>query len=116
MVYSENAKIMSPEEVKDLIEEHFSNPMIDRMMFVETRETPALEGRIFPCYAEAYGTERGEFALQCTIVTLVNGEFNMVRVVIHNSELGVTKRIWDKPPTKGLREQYPFVEIGGGVS
>ena len=120
MVYSENAKIIEAEELKAIIEEEYSNPTIERLMFIETKETEKVPGKVFPCYLEAWakdelGKEGQEAKLmfQICIAQCTGGNFGMLRVVINEDELGISKRIWDKPPTKGLREQYPFVEGTG---
>ena len=118
MVYTEGAKVISPEELKAIIDEPVQgNPTIERMMFIEARDASG-NNKIFPCYVEAYGEEENAavkvdpgLRFQICIVQSIGGEFSMVRVIVMANELGVTKRIWDKPPTKGLREELPFAVI-----
>ena len=117
MVCSESAKILDAQEIKEIIGEEYSNPTIERMMFIETKQNGEFPGKIFPCYMEAWAMEPGEtdveadhLAFRCCIVQCMEGGFNMVRVHIRDFELGVTKRIWDKPPTKGLREDHPWMD------
>ena len=116
MVYSENAKIIEAQELKEIIEEEYSNPTVERMMFIETRERENIPGKVFPCYLEAWAydeeskEEEKKLMFQLCIMQCTGGSFGLIRAVIHEKELGINKRIWDKPPTKGLREHFPFVE------
>ena len=119
MVYTESANIVEPQMLKELIEEEYSNPTIERMMFIETKKNERFPGKVFPCYVEGwrYAAEptpplKEELEFQICIMQCTGGEFGLVRAIIHESELGVSKRIWDKPPTKGLRDDFPFVEEG----
>lgn len=117
MVSVENAKLVHAEELKAFIDEEVSNPTVERLMFVEAQAAGG-EGKtkIFPCYIEAWATDSRtnkdavqKLMFQCSIVQSMGGEFGMLRVYIHEDELGVTKRIWDKPPTKGLRDETPWI-------
>ena len=118
MVYSEGAKIIPVNELIEMIDEKFNNPTIDRLMFIETRSTAEVPGKVFPCYLEGYELEKTDdpdnlistAAFLCCIMQYIKGEFKMIRVRIPASKFGVSKRIWDKPPTKGLRDDYPFLD------
>lgn len=111
MVHTEGAKLMTVDELTDLMGEEFSNPTIDRMVFVETKAKDGKEGRLFPMLLEAWAYEdmspvkaHASVMIRGCILQSKDGEFGMVRVAIRESELNETKRIWDKPPTKGLRD------------
>ena len=121
MVYCENAKVIDPQELKEIIDEETKNPTIDRLMFIEAKAANG-ETKIFPCYLVAWGEEENAamktnpgLRFMINITQCMNGEFGMVQVVVLANELGVTKRIWDKPPTKGLRESLPFAETSTEV-
>lgn len=120
MVRFEGAHVIEAEELKEIIDEETSNPTIERLMFVEVRAKDLMPAKVFPCYMEAYATESfvnaeehktPELMFQCCIVQSGGGNFGMVRVVIRESELGTTKRIWDKPPTKGRSEDTPWAPV-----
>lgn len=113
MIYMEGAKMLNnPQELKDIIEETFSNPTIERMMFIETKGKNGEEGKLFPCYLEEYGaTEEGEIlSFQCSILQSSEGLFGLVRVNLMVSDFNVTKRLWDKPPKKSVRDETPWIE------
>lgn len=121
MVYYENAKVIEADELKEIIDEETKNPTIERLMFIEAKSANG-EAKIFPCYLEAWGQEENAevksdpgLRFQIAIVQSMSGEFGMVRVVVMANELGVSKRIWDKPPTKGRREDIPFVAVEKGA-
>ena len=118
MVCFENARVIEAEELKEIINEEYSNPTVERMMFIEVRPKDDKVGKIFPCFVEAWGEEENAeikmdpgLRFQMAIVQSMGGEFGMVRVVVHANELGVNKRIWDKPPTKGHREFIPWAVL-----
>lgn len=122
MVRFENAKVIEAEELKEIIEEESGNPTVDRLMFIETKAKNDIPSKVFPCYLEAWGQEENAemkvdpgLRFQCCIMQSMGGEFGMVRVMILANELGVTKRIWDKPPTKGRREDTPWAAVEEGV-
>lgn len=118
MVVNNGAKVIEAEELKEIIDESTSNPTIDRLMFIEAKSSKTGESKIFPCFVEAYGMEENAemkvdpgLRFQIAIVQSMNGEFSMVRVIVLANELGVTKRIWDKPPAKWLRDETPFAAV-----
>ena len=120
MVYFENAKVIEADELKEIIDEQTTNPTIERLMFIEAKAAGG-ETKIFPCYAIAWGEEENSelkvdpgLRFRIDIVQCAGGEFKMVEVVILANELGVSKRIWDKPPTKGRREYIPFASVEKG--
>ena len=110
MICFEDAKTMGAVEIKEMVEEEYSNPTVQRMVFLETKDKEDRPGKIFPCYVEAYGKEEDKLAFQCCIVQGTGTGFGMVRVVIHEDELGFRKRIWDKPPKKAVREEEPWTD------
>ena len=112
MVCFENAKVIGPEELKEIImEEGLSNPTIERMVFLETKDKGEIPGKVFPCYLEAWGEDNPGIRFLCCIMQTREGEFKLLKVAIHSSELGISKRIWDKPPTKHRRDDTPWVTV-----
>ena len=115
MVCTESAKLVTALEIKEMIEdENIGNPTISGLLFIETKGKGDVEGRLFPCYIHSWAEEDVEglkmLMFQADIIQYAKGEFCMVRVILHEKDFGITKRIWDKPPTKGLREEIPFLE------
>lgn len=118
MVVSNGAKVIEAEELKEIINESSSNPTVDRLMFLEAKSSKTGESKVFPCLVEAFGVEENAevksdpgLRFKMVIFQSMNGEFSMVRVIVLANELGVTKRIWDKPPAKWLRDETPFAAV-----
>ena len=133
MIYLENAKLMDAEEIKELMDETSKpvasetgdippetivkpNPTMDRLAFIEAK---AVSGKMLvcPCFLGGYSEEptvgpvanRPKLTFYIYIVQCMKGEYGLLQVGIKEEELGVTKRIWDRPPTKGLREETLWV-------
>ena len=118
MVYMENAGLIEDmDEIKQIVNETYDKPTIDRLMFLETLPKEGREGQLFPCYIEGYTeekTENGETktTLRCVIIQCAKQEFGMVRVNIPQEQFNCAKRFWDKPPKKAVRDETPWV-VGG---
>lgn len=117
MTSTESAKVISPEELKELIEEQHANPCVERLIFVETKAKEGVDSRIFPAFVEAWGyddikpaQDHKTMMFKMALTQYTKGEIAMVQVVIRETEIGVNKRIWDKPPKKDLRNFTPWVE------
>ena len=118
MVFTESAKLIGPEELKEMLEEESVNPAIERLIFVETKGKEGHPGKVFPMFVEAWAYEdenakmkqNPKLAFKGVLAYVAGGEFRLVQVMIHDWELNLIKRIWDKPPTKGLREDQPWLE------
>lgn len=126
MIYLENAKVMDAEEIKELMDETSGdiheegsakpNPVMDRLVFIEAK---AVSGKMLvcPCFLGGYSEEptvgpvanRPKLMFYIYIVQCMKGEYGLLQVGIKEEELGVSKRIWDRPPTKGLREETPWI-------
>lgn len=130
MICYENAKLLEAEELKTIINDPCMNPTVERLMFIETK--PKAEGevsKIFPCYLLAWGVghppegvddahqlQVPQLQFLACIVQSMNGQFALLNgITILAEDLNVTKRIWDRPPTKGLREDTPWVAVEAGV-
>ena len=115
MTFTENAKMVEPREICEMIEDSLENAVVNGMLFIETRAKGDTPSKVFPCYPVAWKEEEKEdgstqLAFKVDIIQLVSGEFGIIQVVVHEDEIGITKRFWNKPPTKGLRDEHPFVE------
>lgn len=124
MVYTDGARLIGAEELKETLEEEYHNPTVERLMFIEAKAMNG-EVKVFPCFVAGYSEEKAskvenkqpELAFYVYIVQAMgNGEFGLVQVRIMESEIGVSKRLWDKPPTKAMREIMAWVDPGKGVS
>ena len=119
MVCSEKARVIEAPELREMLEEEYTNPTVERLMFIETKTKEGVGGKIFPCFIEGVLEEKDakvkmnpELLFRMCITQSMEGMFSMVRVNVSSAELGINKRIWDKPPTKGLRDETPWVEKG----
>lgn len=117
MISYENAHLIEAEELKEFIEQDLGNPTIERMMFIEAKPKSGGASKVFPCYFNAWAEDEDAkvkadpgLRFLVDIVQFVDGEFKLLTVQIRAHEIGLTKRIWDKPPTKSLREETPWVE------
>lgn len=118
MVFTESAKVLSTDELRELADEECQNPTVDRLVFLETRDKEGRPGKIFPMFLEGWKFEDElpvtkpdpKTGFQFCIMQSMGGTFSLLRVVIHSEELGISKRIWDKPPTKGRRDDEKWVE------
>lgn len=118
MVFTESAKLIGPEELKEMLEEESTNPAVERLIFVETKAKEGRPGKVFPVFVEAWTYEdenekvksHPKLAFKGVLTFVSDGEFRLVQVMIHDWELNLTKRIWNKPPTKGLRDDQPWIE------
>lgn len=118
MVCFENAKVIDAEELKENLEEESMNPTLERLMFLEVRPKEGETSKIFPCFVEAWREDdHANVMADPGLVFLIDimqstgGEFGLIKVGIPAKELGVKKRIWDKPPTKGHREFVPWAVL-----
>lgn len=121
MTFTEGAKTIDTQELLDIMKEECTNPTVERLMFLEARKEGEQSGKIFPCYAKAWSSPdtvlnpNPEYDFLIDILQSTQGKFGMVEVVISSKELGVKKRLWNKPPTKALRDETPWVTVEGGV-
>ena len=121
MVLTESAKMIDAEELKASIDDEtaLNNPTVERLIFVETRGKDGAEGKLFPCYVDSYGYDDlkpgngiKSIRFRCALTQYNGQEFGMVYVGIRERELGVSKRFWDKPPKKSVRDETPWIEEG----
>ena len=111
MIVFNNAEVMTAEALVEEFDRECKNPTVERLMFIETKGNPMKPdkpSKIFPCYVAAY-TEEPERMFKVYLIQYVQGEFQMVEVVIPAKDLGVTKRIWDRPPVKMQRDATPWI-------
>ena len=121
MVYTEGAKVLDVAEIKELLEEETHNPTVDRLMFIECKTVKG-EYKILPCYFAAWWEEepkpprvKSPIIFMAYITQAMSGQFGLVQVNISEDEIGTSKRIWDKPPTKALREETPWAILEAEV-
>ena len=112
MKYFEEAKVVTAEELLEIIGEEYTNPTIERLMFLETKAKEERPGKVFPCYVEGYFLEGGneEIGFVCCLVQKNGDGFGMIEVRIRAAELGVNKRFWDKPPKKAVRDETSWLD------
>ena len=119
MIRFESAKLLDAMELKELLDEEYSNPTVERLMFLECKAANG-QMKIFPCFIRAYttATEAAPPAADnpmplgfdvYIVQALSGGDFGMVRVYMLTSDLGVKMRVWDKPPTSANQRETPWV-------
>ena len=107
-----DARILTAEDLKKVTETD-SNPTVGRLMFVELMTGDGSPGRIFPCFIEAWRRDdshripdrpdgRPWMLFRCAVVQAKDGACGVLQVTIHEAELNVRKRFWDKPPAHNL--------------
>ena len=134
MVYFENARILDVEDIKEIIDEEIeagieaekngekykTNPTIDRMMWIEANAMSGVKS-VYPCMLNGYSyigeepkgpvaEDKREIMFYFTILQAVKGHYGLLEVGVKADEIGVSKRFWDKPPKKSVREEYPWPE------
>ena len=145
MVYFENAKLLTPDDLKEQIDEEIEynrererlkeegsddipaklNPTVDRLMWIEANTMKGKKS-IYPCFLTGYSyngqapvppeQDTRMLVFYFSIVQIPTGHFGLLEVGIPKEEFGVNKRIWDKPPKKSVRDAEPWVAQGTGVS
>lgn len=118
MVFTESAKPIGPNELREMLEEESANPTVERLVFMETRAKEGKPAKIFPLFVEAWAYEdeseklnpNPKVAFKGCLMYIADGEFHAVQIMIHRWEFNLTKRIWDKPPAKGLRDDEIWLE------
>lgn len=105
-----NAQLVDLEGIKEMVDLEALNPMIDKLMFLETRPTKNMPSKIFPCYVEAY-SENEPTRLLIDIFQLRNGEYSLIQVEESSEDLGKKFVLWNGVPTNDLRGKIsPFVD------
>lgn len=118
MVFTESARMIGPMELREMMDEESENPAVERLVFIETRAKEGKPAKVFPVFLEAYAYEdeaeklkpNPKMAFKGCVMFVTNGEFQPARVMLHSWEFNLTKRVWDKPPTKGLRDDEIWLE------
>lgn len=130
MIRFENAKILSPEEIVDILEEECTSPAMERLFFIETKNKDEKDEKVhvWPCFIRSYATDKPKeevkppevvkiTGFEMYIVQSMKSQFGMLQVYVKTEELGVNKRIWDRPPMSRNAREEPWVPIvEGGVS
>ena len=120
MVCMENAKVISDvDEIKQEMNEQYSNPTVSRLMLVEVKGKEGKESVLFPCYPVSYtivpgknNAELDHTVFLFSFVQCSGGEFLLVNVNIPDTDIGTKLRFWDKPPKKAVRNETAWVETG----
>lgn len=120
MVFTESARVIGPMELREMMDEESGNPAVEREVFIETRAKEGNPSKVFPVFLEAYAYEYEDEAekmklnpkmvFKGCLMYVEGGEFHAVRIMLHSWEFNLTKRVWDKPPTKGLRDDEIWLE------
>ena len=119
MLFCEDAKVLDAMQLRDIISENKGNATVDCLVFLEAKTEIGKPSKIFPCYMTAWKAEdskpdrrdgRKPLMFQCTLIEIRDGEFDLVKIIVHEDEFGIRKKIWDKPPAEKLRKDLPLVD------
>lgn len=130
MIYFENAKVLEPEELKEMIDEEETSKQdneepkgsvpVDRLLFVEAK-TGNGEKRIFPAFLQAYKYDAaippnadGPLMFDFAVAQCVNGSMGLLELIFKEPDFGAKIRVWDKPPKKSVRDEIPWVAVEAG--
>lgn len=130
MIYFENAKMLDPDELKEMLDQEEADKEstdipkgsvpVDRLMFVEAK-TGNGEYRVFPAFLQAYGYKdtgipnaTGPIMFDFAVAQCAGGSMGLLELVFSKEDFGTKVRIWDKPPKKSVREEYPWVAVEAG--
>ena len=115
---------MTDEEKAAVILPPKGNQTIDRQFWIEAK-TGNGGYNIWPCFLTGYSrvgeapnppaVDDRPVIFYLSIVQIVNGHFGLLEVGVKQEELGVTKRIWNLPANKSVREETPWVAVGAGA-
>ena len=119
MQFSNEAKVLDAQELREMMERNAINPTIGRLVFVEQMAVDNAAGKVFPCFLEAWtedDTDNGPYkedgsswlTFRCKIVHCNEDGFGIIEVFIHERDLGIKRRFWDKPPTNVLMSSKSF--------
>ncbi len=123
MVSLHKAHVIDAQELKEMLDESAEfansetpkekhNPALDRLMFIEAKSSKGTMS-VYPCFVAGYAYDREpkvpeaespKLLFDVYIVQCIAGKFGFLQVVIKEDELGNSKRFWDMPPTKDIRE------------
>ena len=106
-----NSNLMSVDQITDIINTNPANPVISRMIFIETRKSKNCARKVFPCYPIARGDDDGkaEDSILIAVVQAAGGtKFFVGYINMPVKDIGVTCRFWDMPPTDILMDQDPL--------
>ena len=102
------ARIMTLQEVRDVLNFPSLNPTVNEMIFVETRKTANNDRKVFPCYPIKYDS------VQCTLriaaVQCKSNHYFFVHVDMPQEDIGVKCRFWSAPPTEEALDNDPLPE------
>ena len=103
-----NAHLMTLQEVRDVLNFPCLNPIVNRMIFVETRKTAKNDRKVFPCYPIRYDSEQCKLifaVVQCSSDRYFFGYIDMPQ-----EDIGVKCRFWSAPPTEEMMNEDPLPE------
>lgn len=135
MVSYNKARVISAEELKEMLDESSAsqeqnevpkerqNPSLERLLFIEAKNAKGTKS-IYPCFVAGYTYDREPkipeaaepmLIFDVYIVQCMTGKFGLLEVAIRQSELTDSKRFWDLPPSKDIREITPWAVLEAGV-
>ena len=117
---SKTAKILTLNEIANMVRNPTDKPLVERMIWMDARATDKVPRTLLPCFVNDILERRdnGEVdGVHVTLVQWVKGEPCMIRVGIPAKDIcgggalspGKGKcRFWNKPPKEDVMERYPF--------
>lgn len=112
----EQAHVISLEEIRKIAEEEIekgSNPCLRKMMFIETRATEKNLRKIFPAYPYTVMPGKDCDVLVLFVVQYIMKSYNTACITIPVTDIGVTCRFWNLPPTDEVMDKMPLADVSG---
>lgn len=109
---STGAVILTMQDLADMYDSNSESPVIDRMIFIDVRETSKSPRRQFPCYICDVDKVHNKFKV--ALIQWVSGSPQVVIVSIGEDAIQKDKKVqfWDKAPTRDLLIMHPISKDG----
>ena len=97
--------------IPDLVKNPTWNFTVNKLLFLETRQTEKMPRKVFPCYIMDYAhpadDESKVYEMLVCIIQFMKGEPQMITTTIHAEEVGVSRRFWKMPPSDTYLDSLP---------
>ena len=105
-----NANMMTLFDITDVLNGKDKCPTIERLYFLDARETSTMPRKQFPCYiCDAVKDKNGTVKyITLGIVQWVLGGPQIVKVQVTTEKLNIQYRLWDRAPSENLIALSPF--------
>lgn len=106
----EQAHPISLEEIEELTQRQVSNPCIERLVYVETRQKGTQERKIFPAWPFEVMEGKDGKVIVMYVAQYMMRQYITACVTVPVKDIGATFRIWNLPPSDSLMERMPLAD------